>query len=403
MFEIIFAALVTAFTGAPLAVFVRYRTTILANWREPVLRHPVLIVESDDWGAGPSRQAQSLTRIADTLAEFKDCTGHPPVMTLALVLAVADGPEIRRSGDYRRRTLTHPSYETLRQAIAYGVGKGVFALQLHGMEHYWPAALMASDDEEVQKWLRADMPQATESLPSPLQSRWTDASVLPSKDHAPEAVRRAAAEEVKLYNTLFGTLPEVAVPTTFVWNDTVEAAWAEAGVNLVVTPGVRKQCRDAQGRPSCQDKRIHNAERGRGIHYIVRDDYFEPMLGHTADSALAALERKTRCGRPCLLETHRANFIDASYSGEQALQELARLLRLSLQRHPTLRFTSTERLARALIARDEQWVDIRPVRRLQVLALRLDNIPRLGKLARFSGISAVLRATATIINRLKRG
>ena len=30
---------------------------MIATWREPVLRRPVLIIESDDWGAGPAEQA----------------------------------------------------------------------------------------------------------------------------------------------------------------------------------------------------------------------------------------------------------------------------------------------------------------------------------------------------------
>jgi hypothetical protein len=31
---------------------------VRAAWREPVLRHPVLIIESDDWGPGPAQQAK---------------------------------------------------------------------------------------------------------------------------------------------------------------------------------------------------------------------------------------------------------------------------------------------------------------------------------------------------------
>ena len=37
-----------ATTGA--LVFLYARRGILAAWREPVLRRPILIIESDDWG-----------------------------------------------------------------------------------------------------------------------------------------------------------------------------------------------------------------------------------------------------------------------------------------------------------------------------------------------------------------
>ena len=39
---------------------------------------------------------------------------------------------------------------------------GVFALQLHGLEHYWPDALMAANDPAVRSWLEGEMPAATE-------------------------------------------------------------------------------------------------------------------------------------------------------------------------------------------------------------------------------------------------
>ena len=47
------------------AVLLAFATPLAARWREPVLRHPVLIIESDDWGAGPLQQADALTRLAD--------------------------------------------------------------------------------------------------------------------------------------------------------------------------------------------------------------------------------------------------------------------------------------------------------------------------------------------------
>ena len=40
-----------------------FRTAIVAAWQEPILRAPVLILESDDWGYGPLEQANALTRI----------------------------------------------------------------------------------------------------------------------------------------------------------------------------------------------------------------------------------------------------------------------------------------------------------------------------------------------------
>jgi hypothetical protein len=318
----------------------------MALWREPLLRQPVLIIESDDWGAGPVEvQAQALNRLVDLLSRYRDRAGRHPVMTLALVLAVPDGPAIRREGRYRRLTLEDPAFTPLRAAIERGRRAGVFALQLHGMEHYWPPAVMASRDAEVQDWLKADTPAATERLPAHLQSRWTDAAQLPSRPLADAAIEAAVREEVALFEKLFGERPRVAVPPTFVWDERVEAAWARAGVEVVVTPGLRSRCRNAAGLPDCDSGPIVNGQAGPGVRYIVRDDYFEPERGHRAAQGLAALQRKWAQRRPCLLEMHRSNFIGEAATAEQALAALGELIEQALHRYPELRFMDTATLA----------------------------------------------------------
>ncbi len=72
-----------------------WRGSLLALWREPVFKTPILIVESDDWGAGPPVQAEALAAIDACLERHCDATGRPAVMTLALILAT---PEARHGG-----------------------------------------------------------------------------------------------------------------------------------------------------------------------------------------------------------------------------------------------------------------------------------------------------------------
>ncbi|MBU1665994.1 MAG: hypothetical protein KKG92_11425, partial [Gammaproteobacteria bacterium] len=199
-----------------------WRKPLLALWREPVFKAPILIVESDDWGAGPLVQAEALAAIAECLARQRDASGRPAVMTLALVLAVP-GPAMEPGRPWRRQTLADPALHPILEAIRAGQACGVFALQLHGMEHFWPESLLAAAQEnaEVATWLAA--PELTEHLPSPLQSRWTDAAVLPSRPLSRQAVEAAVAEETRLYAALFGAAPDVVVPPTFVWTEDVEA------------------------------------------------------------------------------------------------------------------------------------------------------------------------------------
>ena len=80
-----------------LGVLLAFAAPLVARWREPVLKRPVLVIESDDWGAGPLAQAEALTSLAALLQRVRDGSGRPAVMTLGVVLEVPDGARIAGS------------------------------------------------------------------------------------------------------------------------------------------------------------------------------------------------------------------------------------------------------------------------------------------------------------------
>ena len=373
----------------------RHGATLQALWSEPVLRGPVLIFESDDWGPGDPTHAQRLRRLADTLNDYKDAYGHPPVMTLGLVLAIADGRQMREcSHDYAAVTLADARFAAIREAIEYGVRCGVFALQLHGKEHYWPRSLMeaAKTDKAVAAWLGTEYP-ATEGLSPALQSRWIDASALPSRALEDNDIEAAVKDEVALFEHIFGCKANVVVPPTFVWTSAVEHAWAKHGIHVLVTPGQRFERRDNQGKVVAGDVIIRNGMLSRHpLIYVVRDDYFEPAKGHRAEHAVAALELKTKCGRPALLETHRFNYVGDPSLAERAYTELQRAIEGALRSCPQLRFASTEVLAHALRTQHADWIDPRWSCRFQAWCWRLRQEAQLWRLARFTGLAWVVLA-----------
>ena len=69
-------------------VLYRHRSDLRSLWREPVMRRPVVIIESDDWGPGPKSQVDALRRIRSVLCKTKDEDGQPAVMSLGLVLVM---------------------------------------------------------------------------------------------------------------------------------------------------------------------------------------------------------------------------------------------------------------------------------------------------------------------------
>lgn len=363
---------------------------LLALWREPVFKAPILIVESDDWGAGPLAQAEALAALAACLGLHHDADGRPACMTLALILAI---PKPEMAG---QATLADSAQLPILNAIQNGQAQGVFALQLHGMMHFWPDTVQtaARVQPQVRVWLAT--PDLSERLPSHLQSRWTDASVLPSRPHDRCAVEQAVADEIALYAELFGAPPEVVVPPTFVWTEDVETAWAGAGVRVVITPGHRLTRRDANGRPAGVDRAMLNGERGvAGVRYLVRDDYFEPIFGHRPEQALAALANKTALGRPCLLETHRWNFL-AETGGEPAaaLAALDALYVGARRDFPGLRFASSAELGHAIETSDPAWIELSRRRRITIWLRRVAHLPHFGKAARLTGLLPLLTLIA---------
>jgi hypothetical protein len=374
------------------AVLLAFVGPLAARWREPVLKSPVLVIESDDWGAGPLAQADALMHLKPMLQRVRDHSGRPAVMTLGVVLEVPDGARIAASNctEYHALPLADARFDGVRAAMQDGIQSGVFAPQLHGQCHYWPPAVLAAAqaDESVRDWLTAPEPAATEDLPSSLQSRWVDASSLPSRALASEAIRQAAVAEATDYQAIFGCAPQVAVATTFVWNDAVEDAWAQAGVAAIITPGRRATCRNAAGQPGCVDATMLTGERSLARQtYLVRDVYFEPAWGHSPQRLLDGLLARTRQGRACLAETHRFNFLQAL---DASLATLEAGLNAALTACPNLRFISPVELARAMQSRDPVWIETRIKPRLAAWCARLDEIPRFRRLARLSGLALPL-------------
>lgn len=341
-------SILAAWIAFGVALLHRHAPVLRALWREPMLARPVLVVESDDWGPGPATDGNALARIHRLLARYRDAEGQPVVMTLGVVPGKPDGRAILAADclTYHRSTLAEPQYASIVGAMRTGCAAGVFALQRHGLEHCWPGALLvrARDDEALRRWL-ADPRARSEALPSALQSRWVDAGTLPSVPLPQAEVDAAVAEECALFVSLFGQAPSVAVPNTFVWDERVERAWAASGVRCVVTCGRRIEGRAADGRLLQPARILRNGERGAGgVRYVVRDAYFEPIRGHRAEQVWQAIAQRAALARPTLLETHRESFIDP-VAAEPALAELERALAGALERHPDVRFLSTERLA----------------------------------------------------------
>ena len=146
-----------------------------------------------------------------------------------------------------------------------------------------------------------------------------------------------------------------------------------------------------QGRPSGDGRVILNGEHGQeNVMYLVRNNYFEPKLGHLAEKGLAALSLQTQCGRPTLLETHRFNFLGNPAQSKAALAELNRLLTEARARYSELRFLSTQDIADAIVDQDTSLIATTSRARIHAWLARISQISRFWKLARLTGLAVPL-------------
>jgi hypothetical protein len=360
-------------------------------FREPVLSVPVLIIESDDWGPGPTCHAETLDRLRRVLERHRDTAGRSAVMTLGVVLSVPEkgNADTAERGAWPRRWLSDHEFRKIRDIMLLGRHDGVFDLHLHGMEHCWlPAVFKAAEtDEHIRRWVQGNDFPLWETLPPALQSRWVDGSVLPSRPLGETEIRTAVAEETEAFQRIFGFRAQVAVPPTFIWNDVVERAWAEAGIKVIVTPGRRHEMRDARGHPAGPEKVILNGQKSPfGPIYMVRDLYFEPARGHSWTFVFEALKTRLNLGRPALVETHRFNFIQGKATAEKAIQELEHLLDAAQKAFPELRFLSTQELAFRIRSKHDDLVEKNLGRKLSVILRRIWHDRRLRALACLTGL-----------------
>ena len=400
-----FALMVLAWLAFTFVLFAPHGRMLRAVWREPVLARPVVIVESDDWGPGPVSDALMLRRIAQQLADIRDREGRPALMTLGVVLGKPDGAAILAADcqRYHRRVLDEEAYAPIVEAMREGCATGVFALQRHGLEHCWPASLLerARDDVELRHWL-ANPDARSESLPSALQSRWVDAAILPSGALPDTEIEAAVREEGDVFQRLFGARPTVAVPNTFVWRAAVERAWAADGVQCIVTCGRQYEGRDAEGGLMPPTRQVFNGEQGiGGIHYVVRDVYFEPIRGHRAERVWQGVAERTALGRPALIETHRESFIGPPEAAGQALAELVRALRGVVAHYPDVCFLTTAAVVDVFAASRSSPLIVRGlVFRAAVFLRRLLAVPALSRTLKLSGLSFMLPALIGVLARV---
>jgi hypothetical protein len=319
-----------------------------ATWREAYADEALLLIESDDWGPGDDGHAERLRALYALLTRHRDSTGRPVVLTADMVLAVPDACAFDSNGsDYYTRRYLDEGWPRLHQTFRDGMQAGVLVPQLHGLEHCHGEAVMqtACADAALRERIRQPGWSDWEALPSPLQGHYVDGGKLPTQDLPADAQRERVRLAVVTFQRLFAMPTLSTVAPCYLWNDTTEQVWQEAGIRYIQTAGYRCTGRDRDGRYQQDPAILRAGQRNQyGQVYLVRNCMYEPADGRDASGCLRQLRQALRERTPIVISTHRYNYTRDNALFERSLAGLDRILTEFAHINPGRRHLSSPEL-----------------------------------------------------------
>ena len=354
--------------------------------------HPVVVIESDDWGmvrmaSKPAQErlrdkgypvdqcpynrfdgpesVEDLTALSETLSAYSGADGSPAVMTVNIIMANPDFERIRESGFscYHYVTLEQGLKDSGREDVldAYraAIEQGVLWPQLHGREHIAVSRWMTA--------LRENMPGFRDAFDEGMSSVPTDPTMSSHRDcldwlgsapgdqgfdHLAGSIRDAQ----HLFEACWGRPSESFMAPCYTWHPQLESVCAEVGIQY--GQGSRVQRVPPPGQTGAIKRRRHftGQKNAHGQRYLVRNVDLEPSAHGDAEQCLAkALEQTEAALRhrtPAIVSSHRLNYIGSLEpdNRDRGLDVLNRYLAAVIARWPDVVFMSSNALGRRLSA-----------------------------------------------------
>ncbi|MCC5865185.1 MAG: hypothetical protein JJU31_08720 [Wenzhouxiangella sp.] len=338
---------------------------------------PMLVIESDDWGAVrvPDRAAlaamraegldssnpfdsldslerpEDLHALLDALGSVKDANGHCARFTMNTVMANPDLPALVENGfsSYKYQPINalpeqYPFYGEVLALFGQGMDDGRLRPQFHGREHLnVPAWMQACRDgtEVLLKAARCGVYGLDVTLAGMRRRNFMAAWDF----HGPEEqafVLASIRDGLQLFKNQFGIQSVSAIAPCYVWDQQCERVAAEDGVRFF--QGIVRQYVPRIDRERYGFKLNYTGRSGQsGVRYLVRNCFFEPSLEKGRDvvaDCLARLDDLFSMNRLAVLSTHRINFMGGiePKNRDVNIQMFSRLLGEIVKRWPAVEF-----------------------------------------------------------------
>jgi hypothetical protein len=278
-------------------------------------------------------------------------------MTANYLVANPDFDKIREHNfeNYFYETLTessikNPSVKESMEVMRSGFENKLFLPQFHGREHLnfrtWMHALRANHQQTKIGFEYGFFSLKTDREFSKRGHYLTALDLYTPKD-LPE-VENALIDGINIFESIFGYRPKSFIAPNYVWHKDIEKSLKMSGVDFI--QGQRNQVSPVL--ENNKYKSIFHYTGQTNIHnqkYLVRNVHFEPSSDESIDwvnQCLRNISEAFFLKTPCILSTHRVNFI-GSISPENRgnnLKKFKLLLQEILKRWPQVEFLSTIQL-----------------------------------------------------------
>ena len=376
--------------------------------------HPVLVIESDDWGMTgvPSRQVyenlvsagvfpagnpwyrdaletpEDLDRLYNVLSSVRDSRGTPAQLTANFIMSNPDpgrllsGEEPHACFDTLPESCEeNPDMRELKGKWEEGIKRGVFRPEYHGLYHLnvWRLAEALRDaDPRLLEMLRHGARPAAMTAGTDrrlLSEHWG----FPSARNGLEGRKRElllVQKGARAFQRLFGRPPSAAVASHCLWNRDTEWAWSKCGIRYVQSahrmPAARRMGALIRPQAFCM-----GAAGGYGLTYLGRNCRFEPSVfpEDTASRAVRQIIMAFETQRPAVVSMHRINFSGTVNPKlrDRSLVGLKSVLNTVVEQYPDVRFSNTAELGRTLrscVSRDRPTEKIKYLCRRVALSVR---------------------------------
>ena len=354
----------------------------IPGWRT---NRKIVVIESDDWGsirmsslkafdnllkAGMREDRnhyniydslecnEDLERLFETLAQYKDKNGRPPVMTGVNVVANPVFEKIKESEyttyfyePYTETLKRYPAHDRVYELWKEGIKKRLFVPIFHGREHL-----------NVQRWLRALREGHRSTLlafengitgiyngingePIPNFQAAFDLDTAEDLPYMAEVL----SSGLDLFEKLYGYRSKYFVPTNGPFNNSLESVLKNNGVEYINSGKVQ---REPLGNGQYKRNVRFLGQRNKlGQIYLTRNCFFEPSSMESpantdwVGNCLKEVEIAFKWHKPATISSHRVNYVGFLHPENRArgLKKLGELLGRMLKIWPDIEFmTSVE-------------------------------------------------------------